>query len=378
MGESPTNTPENTGLNLQTDPKQDLPPRSGHIPENATVPFDKFRAGSAHHQDLTPDRCDEDEINLLDYWRVIWKRRRLIGYIVVATVVMTAVVSLFMTNIYQAKAVITPVAGKDGTGGSSVASMMAQQFGIVQAGPAPGTEIFNLLKSNVVREKMLEKYQLMPVLFPEKWDSRRKQWKKGDGWGFTLNPLALIGVARKLVGPEDVVAKKKDPSVPDEWDGIRMLTNIIAVTQNLKENTITISVDFRDPEMAATIAKNLMDTLVDYIAAEAKRVSSINRKYLEAQLAENTDPFIKQKIYMLIAQQIETVTMAEIKENFAFKVIDPPKAPDRKIKPNRAQMVMLSFVVALFIGIFAAFLLEYLEKQNINIGIPKSLKRFVR
>ena len=369
MGESPTSTPENTGLNLQTDPKQDLPPRSGHIPENTK------------NKDLTPDvaRYDEDEINLLDYWRVIWKRRKLIGYIVLAAVVLTAVYSLTMTNVYQAKAVITPVASRDGSGSSSVASMMAQQFGIIQAGPAPGTEIFNLLKSNVVRERMLEKYQLMPVLFPEKWDPKRKQWKKGDGgWGFSLNPLALIGVARKLVGPEDVVAKKKDPSVPDEWDGIRMLTNIIAVTQNLKENTITISVDFRDPEMAATIAKNLMDTLVDYIAAEAKRVSSINRKYLEAQLAENTDPFIKQKIYMLIAQQIETVTMAEIKENFAFKVIDPPKAPDRKIKPKRAQMVMLSFVVALFIGIFAAFLLEYLEKQNINIGIPKSLKRFVR
>jgi len=34
-------------------------------------------------------------------------------------------------------------------------------------------------------------------------------------------------------------------------------------------------------------------------------------------------------------------------------------------------MVMLSFVVALFIGIFVAFFLEYLEKQNININIPK-------
>jgi uncharacterized protein involved in exopolysaccharide biosynthesis len=329
---------------------------------------------NAKMQDLTP-KIDEDEINLLDYWRVIWKRRKLIAYIVVATVVLTAVYSLTMTNIYQAKAVITPVAGKDGSGASSVSSMMAQQFGIIQAGPAPGTEILNLLKANIVREKMIEKYQLMPVLFPKQWDPVQKQWKQGGG-GFSLNPLALIGVVRKLVGPEDVAARKKDTSVPDAWDGIRMLNKIIMVTQNVKENTITISVDFRDPEMAATIAKNLMDTLVDYIAGEAKRVSTINQKYLETQLIENADPFIKQKIYMLIAQQIETVTMAEIKENFAFKIIDPPKAPDRKIKPKRAQMVMLSFVVALFIGIFVAFLLEYLEKQNININIGKLPWRF--
>jgi len=70
--------------------------------------------------------------------------------------------------------------------------------------------------------------------------------------------------------------------------------------------------------------------------------------------------------------------MAEVKENFAFKVIDPPLAPDKKIKPKRSQMVMLSLIVALFIGIFVAFFLEYLEKQNININIPKSLKRFTR
>ncbi len=325
--------------------------------------------GNAEIQELNP-RYDEDEINLLDYWRVIWKRRKIIGWIVMGITILTAVVALFMTNIYQAKAVITPVAGKDGSGGSSVSSMMAQQFGIIQAGPAPGTEIINLLKANIVREKMIEKYQLMPVLFPNKWDSLRKQWKKGGG-DFSLNPLALIGVARKLLETEDVGAKKKDPSVPSMWEGIRMLNSIIMVTQNVKENTITISVDFRDPEMAATIAKNLMDTLVDYIAGEAKRVSTINQKYLETQLTQNADPFIKQKIYMLIAQQIETVMMAEIKENFAFKVIDPPMAPDKKIKPKRVQMVMISFVVALFMGVFVAFFLEYLEKQNININIGK-------
>jgi uncharacterized protein involved in exopolysaccharide biosynthesis len=64
----------------------------------------------------------------------------------------------------------------------------------------------------------------------------------------------------------------------------------------------------------------------------------------------------------MIAQQIETGMMAEVKENFAFKVIDPPLAPDKKIKPKRAQMVMLSLIVALFVGIFVAFFREYIEK----------------
>jgi uncharacterized protein involved in exopolysaccharide biosynthesis len=75
---------------------------------------------------------------------------------------------------------------------------------------------------------------------------------------------------------------------------------------------------------------------------------------------------IKQKIYSLIAQQIETSMMAEVKENFAFKVIDPPMTPDKKIKPARTVMVVLAFMMALFIGVFTAFFLEYLEKAKIK------------
>jgi len=96
-------------------------------------------------------------------------------------------------------------------------------------------------------------------------------------------------------------------------------------------------------------------------------VAATNRVYLEQQLATTLDPLIKQKTYNLIAEQIELAMMSEVKENFAFKVIDPPLAPDKKTKPKRLMMVVLSFVVALFIGIFMAFFLEFLEKQNIHI-----------
>ena len=47
--------------------------------------------------------------------------------------------------------------------------------------------------------------------------------------------------------------------------------------------------------------------------------------------------------------------MAEVKENFAFKVLDPPRVPDQRIKPQRRRMVMRAFVASLFVGIFMAF-----------------------
>ena len=319
----------------------------------------------------TMDRpCEDqpdDEINLLDYWRVIWKRRKMIGWIVAVTVVATVVISLFMTNIYQAKAVIMPVTAKDsGAGGAGLAAL-AQQFGglpgISMPGSTSASEIVSLLKSNILREKIIQQYNLMPVLFYKRWDAGRQSWKKGEGTGFSLNPLYYLSLLSKAIAPTPPQsAQKKDPDIPDTWDALRLLNEIVRINQDIKQNTITISVDFHDPDMAAKIVEYFLVTLTNYMSSEAKRVAATNRKYLEEQLGSTTDPFIKQKTYNMIAQQIETGMMAEVKENFAFKVIDPPLAPDKKIKPKRVQMVILALFVALFVGIFAAFFREYIEK----------------
>jgi uncharacterized protein involved in exopolysaccharide biosynthesis len=58
--------------------------------------------------------------------------------------------------------------------------------------------------------------------------------------------------------------------------------------------------------------------------------------------------------------------MAEVKENFAFKIIDPPRSLPEKVKPKRVQMIALSFVVSLFMGIFLSFFLEYIERARTN------------
>ncbi len=323
---------------------------------------------NAKIQDLTP----EDEINLLDYWRVIWKRRKMIVRLAVVVPVLTAVISLFMTNIYQAKTIIAPISSKDGSAGG-LTSMLAQQFGglpgMIVPGAASASEIVNLLNSNILREKIITRYNLLPVLFPDDWDPEKNRWKKTEGVGISLNPRVWMSALARIVSPPPPGIAKKEPGVPDVWDGLRELDDLVSVKNNIKDNSITITADFRDPEMSAKLADYFLTSLTDHMSAEARRVADVNRKYLETQLGSTADPFIKQKIYNLIAQQIETSMMAEVKENFAFKVLDPPKIPDRKIKPKRAQMVILSFVMALFLGVFAAFFLEYLEKQNININI---------
>jgi len=293
------------------------------------------------------EKRPDEEFSVIDSWLAIWRRRKMIFWMALAAALLTAALSLFMTNIYQARTVIMPVASRESAGGSAGA-MLAQQLGmlpgIAMPGSATAAEIVNLLRSNILREKMIRQYNLMPVLFHEQWDARGRTWKERPGF------FANGG------------AQKKAAEAPTMWDALRLLENMVEISRDAKENTIALSVDFHDPEAAARIAEYFLAMVTNHMSSEAKRVAATNRKYLEEQLGSTSDPFIRQKTYNMIAQQIEMGMMAEVKENFAFKVIDPPLAPDRKIKPRRTLMVMLSLGTTLLIGIFLAFFLDCLEK----------------
>ena len=301
---------------------------------------------------------NEEEIDLLELASVIWSGRQLIIRIVVIFTLVIAVLSLFMTNIYTAKAVLKPVASKD-SGGKL--SSLAAQFGgiaglagIAMPGATSSTEIVSLLESNILRKNIIERYNLLPVLFPDDWDEEKKTWKK-PSW---FNPLVLIA----KIMPAKPSANKKEPGVTKMWDGIRALNESVIINYDLKEDIITISADFPDPEIAARIANYFVISLNDHMSSEARRIASINKEYLEKQLRETNDNLIQQKIYNLIAEKIETIMMAEVKENFAFKVLDPPMAPDKKSKPKRALMVVVAFIVSIFFGFFVVLFREYLKK----------------
>src|SRR3972149_9466297 len=224
----------------------------------------------------------EDEINLLDLWRVICKRKILISLMVLTSVFGTGLYSLYMKDIYSSKAVITPISSKEGGGGGL--SALAQQFGglpgISLPGSSSASEIVNLLKSNILREKVIDEFNLLPVLFHEKWDEEKKDWKKWAKKGFSLNPYMLI---RKLVGmvkpaTRNPKSKVQNDGIPSASDGIRMFNSIVKVNHNAKDNTISISVEFYDPETAAKMVEYFLTALTDHMSSEAKRVGLTKKK----------------------------------------------------------------------------------------------------
>jgi uncharacterized protein involved in exopolysaccharide biosynthesis len=284
----------------------------------------------------TAGRRDEG-MDISEFMRIIVRNRKLFFWIVIVSVIGTVVTSLFMTNIYRAKAIIIPagVISKD----QGAAQFLAVQFGISPPTTPASSEILNLLKSNILRERVIENYKLLPLFFP-----------KGE--------------------------LKDKTELQQVWMGIRYLDDISDVNFIQKDNIIEMTVDFEDPVKATELSNYILTELNEHMSGETKRVSKMNQQYLEAQIGTTADPILKEKLYNLISKEILTQTMAEAKENFSFKVIDPPKVPDRKVRPKRALMAVIALFVSSIFAVIVIFIKEALLQRGVVVS-PARLRGLI-
>lgn len=67
-------------------------------------------------------------------------------------------------------------------------------------------------------------------------------------------------------------------------------------------------------------------------------------------------------IYTLLTQQYEQAKLQEKKDTPTLKILDKPNLPDKKSKPQRRLIVMVSALLSILVSFFLIFLFEYLNK----------------
>jgi uncharacterized protein involved in exopolysaccharide biosynthesis len=279
---------------------------------------------------------EEDEINLLDYVIVLLKYKWLIFGIVFVTGLSAVIITLMMPNIYRSEATIIPRQQEKSATSSAISALgafsgMAGEFvGLGGGGDIDKFEV--VLESRELARRVMEKYELMPELFEEHWDPIKKQWKEN---------LA-----------------------PTMQDAYRAIVGMLTVSRNRKTEVLTVKFDNEDPRFAKIMADNYLTELSESLREETLKDAAENKRFLQEQLEQTSDPLLKVKISELLAKEIEKETFARAQKYYGFIVLDPPIAPDpnKKVKPKRSLICILSVTIAGFFGIFLAFLIEYIDQ----------------
>jgi uncharacterized protein involved in exopolysaccharide biosynthesis len=283
---------------------------------------------------ITQTSTDSQELRLKELVVVLWRGRLLIAC-VTALFTLAAVVGAFlMPKMYEASIVISPVSASSrggALGGSGVLNALGSQLGGLAAiaGLSVGTEskkveAVAVLQSEALTETYIQQNNLLPVLFYQQWDAAGQKWKVKD--------------------PKDL---------PTLWKAYRFFKQSVRTlgTDN-KTGLVTLTITWRDPQVAANWANGLVKLANDYLRDRAITQSERNITYLYQEAAKTNVVEARQAIYAVLETEINEQMLARGTNEYAFRVLDPARPPEKAAFPQK--------VVWLLMGMFGGLLLSCL------------------
>lgn len=306
-----------------------------------------YQNGSRQYQ------VDDDDIDLLEYWNVIWGGRYFITIVTGVCTLVAVLVTLYVLPVtFRSEAVLQPVAAEQSSINklSSLTGGLTSVLGI-GGGDGNNQQLVDFLSSRNLKQRLIEKYELLPRLYADAWDTEQKKWKEND--------------------PE------KQPSLIKVLQR-NTLNEIFSVATNNKTALITLAWVDEDPAFASLMLERVIQELKHYLEFEYETDAQRERVFTEEQLKKTKhelefweqqvpgpkltqgeiqrELMASQLVYQELRKQLELAKIQEAKQIVSFKVLDPPFVPEIKYKPRRAKICIVTLIVSGFIAVFLTFI----------------------
>jgi len=368
---------------------------------------------------LTESKRDTEELNTsyLDLMITVARQKKLIAGLPAIVALLATAISLIMPNVYQATTKLLPPQQSQ-SGAAALLSQLGGAAAGLAAGVAgiknPSDLYIGLLKSRTISDHIISQFDLKKVYDTEYIDKTRKLLEENTAISAGKDGLITIDVEDK---DRERAAKIANAYVSELTKLTRVVAvteasqrrlfferqleqsknNLAAAEVALKKGLDTrgvISVDVESRTIVETVGRlraqisakeiqlNSMRSFVTEQNPSFRRVEE-ELNSLKGELSkleygregragslpdrsnskeglENIkllrDVKYYQMLYELLAKQYEVARLDEAKDPSIIQVLDPAVVPERKFKPKRALIVILSTVFALFAAFAIAFI----------------------
>ena len=287
--------------------------------------------------DVVMPRTQDESVNLRTVLaQLLRKRWWILAGVVVSTVVFTAAAH-WITPVYRVTVVMVTVSSERNSLAGSVSQSLGQIGGglaslaglNVGSGDSETQEALGVLRSREFGEEFIKDENLKPQLFASNWDSATQSWKAGKG-------VPTINKAFNYFNK-----------------GIR------TVTQDNKTGLTTLQIDWRDRNAAAAWANQLLKRLNAVMRSRAITNADASIAFLERELQTTSVVETREAINRLIETQVKQRMLANVTEEYAFRVVDPAIAPDADdpAKPPKFLLEVAGPIVGLLLSVAAVLML---------------------
>jgi tyrosine-protein kinase Etk/Wzc len=365
--------------------------------------------------------CSTTSPGLLDYLAVILKHRVLIFRITLAATVITAIYTLFLPNIYTAKTLILPAQEDRGMVSAMMSQMgglatLAGGMGASIGSPTTTDLYVSMLKCDAVKDPIIGRFKLLEI-YSTKYrtdasaildkNSTISAGKKDgiitiavsdkdpkraaamanayvDELGRLAVSLNVTGASQNGIFLEERLARAKTDLANAEdnlksFQGKYKAINVTAQTEATIKGVAELRAQLAAQEVQlATYRRQFTDSSQE-VKNLTTSVGNLRRQIAKLEGVEGDSAMpsvgsvptigqeyvrlmrefkIQESLVELLTKQYEMTKLSEAKDISPFQVIQKASIPERKSKPSRIKMVMVSVVLSLLGSCILALMLE--------------------
>lgn len=261
--------------------------------------------------------------------RILWKARVWIIAAAFLSAAAFGVYALVAPKIYQSAAVLAVV--ENDAGGGELASVLervgglAALAGVVDPGKQ-GDEAIFMLRSRTIGEEFIRSEGLLQEIFADKWDEDRQEWKVSAG-----------------------------DAPPTIQDAFRVFdTKIRSVFVDQKSGFVTVAIHWRDPVQARQWVTRLIEMVNQKMRQSDIAEATRSLEFLDQELQRTSILEIRQAMYRLVEAQTRRKMLANVREEYSFRIVDPPVVPDanKYESPRKVLLVLLGGVLGSLVSSF--------------------------
>jgi len=127
-------------------------------------------------------------------------------------------------------------------------------------------------------------------------------------------------------------------------------THVSAITEDRRGGLITLSMKWRDPQVAADWANSMADRINVIMRRRAIQEAEGNIQYLRGELDTAAQVSVQQALGRLLESELERLLVARGNTEFAFRVIDRAHPPKRPVSPVLAAYALAAVFFAVVIS----------------------------
>ena len=306
------------------------------------------------------------EIDLKELFGVIWQGKWLIILLTVLFAVGGVFYALSQANTYKAEVLLAPAQEENSGGLGGKLGGLASLAGVNVGGEGGGVKVEALavLQSRLFINAFINKHHLLvPLMASKKWVEEIKEWdEEKQGWNERPAKHIMDDELFDIEKNAWQIDKKTRLSLkPTLWEANDEFKKIIRVSEDKDNGMVTIVITHHSPIIAHEWANLLVLEINAWMKNKKLTETDKNIGYLKQKLDQTAIAEVRVLFFQMVEEQLKNKMLAEVQDEFVFKVIDPAAIAEEKLGPKRALITIFS---TLFGGMFGVFII--LIRHSIN------------